>query len=134
MRREEVGIDAAKPAPRVEPDASGIEPSFSQVLFILVFVCALAGCVMTGIAVWRVFADPRWETIMLQNFAVALGIPAAGVGALLIVALFRTTEGQIRFELWGLKFEGASGPIVMWVIAFLAIVLGIRALLSAAAI
>jgi len=42
--------------------------------------------------------------------------------------VFRTTEGQIKFDALGFHFEGASGPIVMWVICFLAITLAIKVL------
>jgi hypothetical protein len=52
----------------------------------------------------------------------------AAAGAFTVVALFRTTEGKIKFEAFWLKFEGASGPIVMWILCFLAIVAGIKTL------
>jgi hypothetical protein len=63
-----------------------------------------------------------------EDFHVIIGLPVAAAGALMIVIFLRTTEGRIKFEAFGFKFEGASGPIVLWILVFLAIVAGIKVL------
>jgi hypothetical protein len=76
-------------------------------------------------AVWN---DPGANEIVALHVRVIIGLPVAGLFLLVIIALFRSTEGTIKFEALGFKFEGASGPIVMWVICFLAISGSIRLL------
>jgi hypothetical protein len=49
------------------------------------------------------------STIFLRQLACPLPVP----GAFVIRALFRATEGKIKFTALGFRFEGASGPIVM---------------------
>src|SRR5210317_186871 len=39
-----------------------------------------------------------------------------------------TSQGPIEISLWGLVLKGPAGPLMMWVVVFLAIVLGIKAL------
>ena len=39
-----------------------------------------------------------------------------------------TRSGAIEFEVLTVKFRGASGPVVLWTFAFLAIVAGIKVL------
>lgn len=69
-----------------------------------------------------------WIKLVFDHFRAIIGLPAAAAAAFAIVSLFRTTEGQIKFSGLGLTFEGASGPIVLWIICFLAIAAAIRAL------
>lgn len=45
--------------------------------------------------------------------------------ALFVVLLLRFSTGPIEFEGLGLKFCGASGPWVIWIISFLAIIAGL---------
>lgn len=60
-------------------------------------------------------------TTAKEHFAVVVGLPAALIAALFVVSIFEITIGPIEFEACGFKFRGASGPIVFWVICFLAI-------------
>jgi hypothetical protein len=78
------------------------------------------------VGVLLVFVIQQWNNKELHEIVAAhlqatVGLPVAGVFAFLLVALFRTTEGRIRFEVIGVKFDGAAGPIIMWVLCFLAI-------------
>ena len=52
--------------------------------------------------------NPEIRAIVTAHLQAAIGLPVAGVFAFLVVALFRTTEGRIRFEVLGLKFDGAA--------------------------
>jgi hypothetical protein len=62
--------------------------------------------------------------ISVRHFLVVVGLPLAALASIFVVLLFRVVAGgQISVSLLGLKFEGASGPVIMWVICFLAIVL-----------
>lgn len=55
------------------------------------------------------------------HYATVVGIPCCGLGALFIVLLLRNVAGAIQFKVVGFEFKGASGPIVMWVLCFLAL-------------
>ncbi len=72
--------------------------------------------------------NPAWSTVIFDHFPATIGLPLAGAASFVIIALFRTTEGPIKLEAIGIKFEGASGPILMWVLCFSAIATAIKAL------
>ena len=85
-------------------------------LFLFVFLLALMRLLFGE---WH---NPNFRQLVVDYFRVIIGLPAAGVFSFLIVALFQSTVGAIRVEMIGFKFEGAAGPIVMWIMTFLAIV------------
>jgi len=45
--------------------------------------------------------------------------------ALMLVLLLNFTLGPIEFNGLGFSFKGASGPVVLWVLCFLAIIAGL---------
>ena len=63
-----------------------------------------------------------WDSLAREHFKAAVGIPLAGLTAICLVFLLRTTSGPITFKAVGFEFKGASGPIIMWVLVFTAIV------------
>lgn len=63
-----------------------------------------------------------------QHGPAAIGIPVAGISALLLVSLARALDGPMSLDLFGLKSEGASATCVVWAILFLVIGLSFRAL------
>lgn len=66
--------------------------------------------------------------VMTNNFAAVVGLPCAALAALGLVMFLEQTSGAIEFEGFGFKFKGASGPIVMWVISFMAMTAAIKLL------
>jgi hypothetical protein len=87
--------------------------------------------IVVGIILWwsgflLTLKSGPWTEMYFQHFPVTMGIPSAMLGAMVICTLFRTTEGQIKFGGLGFHFEGAAGPIVMWVLCFLAQIAAIR--------
>lgn len=84
-----------------------------------------------GVALFILFlvggmAEPRMKELALKHYATVVGLPSAAAAALFIVLVLKAAAGPIEFSAWGLKFTGASGPIVLWVFCFLAIVTAIR--------
>ena len=61
-----------------------------------------------------------------QHFPAVVGLPMAAVGAFIVVAVLQQSSGTIQFEALGLKFRGAAGQAMMWVICFLAIVIALK--------
>jgi len=66
--------------------------------------------------------------VVRQHFAAVIGLPASAILALWIVTLLRSQSGPIEFETAGFKFRGASGPVILWVLCFLAIAVAVRLL------
>lgn len=62
-----------------------------------------------------------------QHGPAAIGIPVAGISALLLVSLARALDGPMSLDLFGIKSEGASATCVVWAILFLVIGLSFRA-------
>src|SRR5687767_7590204 len=75
------------------------------------------------------FGSAAWlQQIALDHFPAAIGLPIAVLGALFVVLFLEVKSGRVEFEAWGLKFKGASGEVVLFVIVFLAFVVGIKLL------
>lgn len=90
-----------------------------------VAVCSLG--FLAAAAVWIANFRATWQIELLRNhYAAIIGLPAAAAGAFVLITLFRQVSGDIRVELWGLKLEGAAGPLMFWVICFLVIALAIK--------
>jgi hypothetical protein len=71
----------------------------------------LAGAVgLFGLFLYSEWANPGWKGVF-QHFAAVVGLPCAAAASFIVIALFRTTEGKIKFDAFGFKFEGASGPV-----------------------
>jgi len=71
-----------------------------------------------------------WFTaIMERHFAATIAVPLSAVTAACVVILFGATSGgNLTFSLLGFKFEGASGPITLWLVCFLAMIFAVRLL------
>lgn len=70
-----------------------------------------------------------WLTQLLeQHYAAIVGIPMSAIGAFCVVTLLKITHGPIEVEGFGVKFRGASAPIVFWILCFAAFVWSLRLL------
>ncbi|MEA3273990.1 MAG: hypothetical protein U9Q81_01540 [Pseudomonadota bacterium] len=74
--------------------------------------------------------DTYWNFVF-EHYLVFFGLPYAAVLALYLVLVLESTRGPIEFEGLTLKFKGAAGPIILWVIVFLSIVVSIKLLWNA---
>ena len=70
--------------------------------------------------------DEKWNTLFFSQFKAIVGLPAAAAGAFIIVTLFRVSDGPIEMKGLGVEFKGASGPVILWILCFLAIVYAIH--------
>jgi hypothetical protein len=66
--------------------------------------------------------------VLREHFAAVVGLPMAAIFALWIVTILRSQSGPIEFEVFSFRFRGASGPVVLWVLCFLAIAFAIKLL------
>jgi hypothetical protein len=88
------------------------------VLFSLSFMIFLATLM------WR--QEPWLIAFAKEHPGAAILLPLAGIAAYCVVTLLEYQSGNIQFEVAKMKFKGASGTIVFWVFAFLAMAIGIR--------
>ena len=66
--------------------------------------------------------------LLIEHFTVVVGLPSAGALAFVVVTLFRQGEGPITIKGMGFEIQGAAGPVVLWVLCFLATYGGIKLL------
>jgi hypothetical protein len=121
-----------------EPLEDEHERKFRRIFAWVFFLGASVVCVITlFFAIQAAFfshylpytgASPQLVEFLKQHFPVTVGVPAAAGLSLLIILVVRETTGKLEFEALGFKFRGASGPVVLWVLCYLAITLSIKLL------
>lgn len=68
----------------------------------------------------------NWFLQMIQEHpAATIGVAMSAISAFCLVALLEITRGTIEFEVIGFKFKGASGPVILWVFCFLAMIFAV---------
>jgi len=88
---------------------------------------AVVFAVMFFFGVVEYFYNGLWDQISASHFASLVALPGAAFTSFFVVLVLRTVAGPIEFSVFKFEFKGASGPIVMWVLCFLAITLALRA-------
>ena len=111
-----------------EPNARETESASLQRFATWTFV--ICSCVLTlalaFIVLWIGIKSPNYFIVSVRHFPTVIGLTLAGVAALFIVTMCKVVTGEkLSFSALGFKFEGASGPVVLWVVCFLAITLAI---------
>ncbi len=110
---------------------TGISPRSSIVkvsLFSVVVLGVTFTCSFFGVLVYSFLTDNGWVDLAKEHVSAVVGVPIAAVCAFLLVSILQVTTGKIEFEGLGFKFRGASGPIVLWIACFIAMVIGIKLL------
>lgn len=107
--------------PEGEPDG-GAALAVRLALVLLGFVVAL------GLALaWLGMSGHAFRPGVLATLTRAFALVTAGVGAFAVVAILKQTYGgPLTFKGLGFEFQGASGPVVMWLICYLGIVFSFR--------
>ncbi|QDV38047.1 hypothetical protein [Tautonia plasticadhaerens] len=108
-----VGEDQAAGPPEGKP----VPIAFNLSVFATFFWIVFGLSIIYGYRVWwDAPIDPSFVPFMCVGFGVVV--------AFAIVLTLSYATGEIVFEAPGFKFQGASGPIVLWVVCFLAILFG----------
>ncbi len=63
--------------------------------------------------------------ICIKHSAATICLPLASIGAVCLVFFLKAHIGPIEIEAFKVKFRGASGPIILWILCFLAMVFSI---------
>ncbi|QKE62481.1 hypothetical protein HNE05_03605 [Aquipseudomonas campi] len=93
-----------------------------------IFAAICIGAIYLFWLFWSLKHDAAFIQILYEHLAAVIGIPGAIITAFVLVSALEQVSGPIEFEGLGFKFKGASGPIVLWVLVFLAIISGIKIL------
>ena len=94
---------------------------------IVLGVAAFVAVFLFG-AAWDILHEAWLLDIAREHFAATIGLPFAALAALVIVVILEISAGPIEFDGFGLKFKGAAGPVVFWILVFLAISASIKLL------
>ncbi len=104
--------------PEEKSNGPGRIAMFAAFFGVAVVLLGVSGWIMEFILA----NDPISTELIVKNFAAIVGLPLAAIGSFIVVVfLEHTTDGPLEFEGFGFKFKGASGPVVLWVLCFLAI-------------
>jgi hypothetical protein len=66
------------------------------------------------------FLSAETPIVTMPIFVAAIVVLVAAFPATLVVRYFRSSKGDLQFSALGIKFKGPAGPILLWVVAFLA--------------
>jgi hypothetical protein len=101
------------------------QPADKRIRHIMGWSIVAAGLGFIGWFGWEIFFGTLRPVVFGMShlhYATVIGVPCSGLGALFIVLLLRTVAGDIQFKAFGFEFKGASGPIIMWILCFGALV------------
>jgi hypothetical protein len=80
---------------------------------------------------WKV--EPLYGVFM-GNPAANVGIPCSAFAAFVIVATLwkahppKNADGQLQLKFFGMEFTGPAGPIGLWVVCFLSLIVAVNLL------
>lgn len=98
--------------------------------WLVVIGTAISGTYFLGFLVYyslgTTSSSQNWLIRVIENhYAATIGVPLSAISAFCVVFLLRVVNRDpIEFEVLGVKFKGTSGPVVIWIFCFLAIVFG----------
>ena len=63
----------------------------------------------------------NWFLQMVASHpAATVGFAMSAITSFCVVSVFELRSGQMEMEIPGVKFKGASGPVIFWIACFLA--------------
>jgi len=115
--------------PISERHESTVERIFRKLsIIIALFAFSLTILVLAVLyfsAIYRGIQDGVWLPIIKDPFVAAFGFPLSVIVSFAIVQILRGFHGPIEFQAFGMKFMGATGPVLLWLLCFLGIAWGI---------
>jgi hypothetical protein len=97
----------------------------------LITIAGLAGAFF-GFLIHNLFWDASphgWMVhVIKKHFAATIAVPLSAFSSLCVILTLKTTSGPIEFEAFGFKFQGASGPLIFWLLTFLGFIAAVNTL------
>ena len=106
----------------------------SLVRQVVTWLCVVSGPALAAITFFPIvraaLQQQQWLlTIFQQHYVVIFGLPSAALLSFMLVVVFEARFDNIEMEIANIvKFRGASGPIILWVLCFLSIASAIKLL------
>jgi hypothetical protein len=106
----------------------------SLVRQVVTWLCVISGPALAAITFFPIvraaLQQQQWLlTIFQQHYVVIFGLPSAALLSFMLVVVFEARFDNIEMEIANIvKFRGASGPIILWVLCFLSIASAIKLL------
>lgn len=126
---KEQQADRQQPADQPNPGALSRETAVQAILKRVILIGFMAFFIAYfGYLLWEILNKGWILKEIQQNFAATVVMAFAALVALFVVLLLQYSAGHIEFEVPGLKFRGASGPVVLWVLCFLAVTAAVKVL------
>ena len=95
------------------------------------FIVAIIACstaIISIILLIRRLTDAQFLELILAHGPAIVGIPAAALFSVAAVAVARCIGGPATIQVISFRVEGATATLLLWITAFLACVVAIRAL------
>lgn len=118
-------MSTAEPNDPPAPTFAGAGPF--RVVHGLISVASIAGLAALG---WYCLATlgPSGAALLDRHGPCVIGVPLAVGVATALVGGVRALDGELQFELLGLKAAGAGATLIGWVTTFSTVALAVRAL------
>ena len=106
----------------------------SLVRQVVTWLCVACGPALAAITFFPVIRaalqQQQWLLVIFrQHYAAIFGLPSAALLSFMLVVVFEARFDNIEMEIANLvKFRGASGPIILWILCFLSIASAIKLL------
>lgn len=110
------------------------QPSSPGTRRAVTWLCLVAGPALVAISYFPIIRaslsqDPWLMAIFEKHYAAIFGLPGAALLSFILVVVFEARFDRIEMEVTSvLKFKGASGPVILWVLCFLSIAAAIKML------
>lgn len=129
MSASSEGAELGQPAAAVpSASAESIELPPSWVRISITLTLSFTLLVTPLLIVALLYTSGKLLKLADEHAAAIIGVPWAGGAAFTVVLVLRSSFGSVNFKIFGTEFEGASGPIVMWVFCFLVEIIAMKAL------
>lgn len=116
--------------PRGAPSrlANRLRQIVEVVAVIAVSIGMLAVAAFLAAVLYSGYMADMWKPIFEKQYVALVGIPGAVIVAIGLVQFFGGIHGPIEFTVGPAKFSGATGPVVLWIFSFLALIFGMKLL------
>lgn len=129
MTKENVDAEVHKQlASSSKDDSPSVELPPTWVRIAITLTLSITLLITPLLIVVLLYVNGKLIDLAIEHAAAIIGVPWAGGAAFTVVLVLRSSFGSVNFKIFGTEFEGASGPIVMWVFCFLVEVVAISVL------
>jgi hypothetical protein len=133
VREGEKSPAEVEASPKVELETDKRSTNFARNIVIWMMIigaAAIASSYTLLLTLWVWRGDSWVIEIFRDHFAAMIGLPFAALLSFILVVLLEVRFDSIEMEAFHgfIKFRGASGPIVLWILCFLSITASIRLL------